>query len=120
MIELEGLSECKNSATICVRCNKCGRFGMHKVDLHKKICGELAEIYEKKNHDYGDSFSKSYEEYGLTMVCIRLQDKVNRLKVLAEIEGKVEDETLEDTLMDLANYSILTLIELDKREEEKC
>lgn len=59
MIELEGLSGCKNPATICVRCNKCSEARMYKMDLHKKICEELVELYEKKNHRrYVDGFSE--------------------------------------------------------------
>lgn len=60
----------------------------------------------------GDSFGKSYKEYGLTMSCIRLEDKLNRLKSLNYNKfSKVNDESIEDTLMDLANYAIMTLIE---------
>lgn len=29
---------------------------MEKVLRHKAICDELNKLYEKKNHDYGDSF----------------------------------------------------------------
>lgn len=87
-----------------------------KVLKHNEICKELNTLYENKNADYGDSFGKSYKEYGVTMSCIRLEDKLNRLKNLNKGEGqKVNDESIEDTLMDLANYAIMTLIEL--REE---
>lgn len=90
-----------------------------KVDLHGEICKDLNALYERKNNDYGDSFGKSYEEYGLTMVCIRLEDKLNRLKSLRTKEAEVTDESIEDTLMDLANYSIMTLVEM-RLEEDNC
>ena len=83
-----------------------------KVDKHIEICGKLNNLYERKNADYGDSFGKSFKEYGLTMACIRLEDKLNRIKALSKQEAKVSDERIEDTLMDLANYAIMTLVEL--------
>lgn len=86
----------------------------HKVATHMAISQELAAIYERKNHDYNDSFAKSYTEYGMAMPCIRLEDKLNRLKALTihNREPLVNDESIEDTLMDLANYAIMTIIEL--------
>ena len=52
------------------------------------------------------------------MPCIRLEDKLNRLKSLLKKESLVTDEKIEDTLMDLANYAIMTLIELDIKNEQ--
>lgn len=90
---------------------------MNKVDKHAQICKSLSELYARKNADYGDSFGKSFKEYGLTMACIRLEDKLNRIKALSKQEAQVSDESITDTLMDLANYSIMTLIEMSRDEE---
>lgn len=87
--------------------------------MHKKICDELTELYRKKNHDYGDSFHKSFEEFGLTMAAIRINDKVNRFKTLIKSESQVNGESIRDTLLDLANYSILTIMELDSNSKER-
>lgn len=88
---------------------------MNKVERHSQICNHLNNLYERKNNDYNDSFGKSYKEYGVTMSCIRLEDKLNRLKALTVHNKKqeVEDESIQDTLMDLANYAIMTIIEMD-------
>ena len=43
-----------------------------KVTAHASICSDLTALYERKNHDYGDSFGKGFTEYGMTMPCIRL------------------------------------------------
>ncbi len=92
---------------------------MSNVERHKSICQDLNKLYEAKNKDYGDSFGKSYQEYGLTMACIRLEDKLNRLKSLTKgSEQQVKDESIEDTLKDLANYSIMTIIELSKEANQ--
>lgn len=82
----------------------------------KQIANGLTELYERKNADYGKSFSKSYEEFGLTSPVIRLSDKVERLKTLSKQEAKVKDESIQDTVMDIAVYAMLTLMELMNRE----
>jgi hypothetical protein len=88
---------------------------VNKTDIHNQICQELNALYDRKNKDYGDSFSKSYTEYGMSMPCIRLEDKLNRLKSLTKNNTQeVNDESIEDTLMDLANYAIMTLIEIQQ------
>lgn len=88
--------------------------GGSKVETHRKICEELTALYARKNADYGDSFGKGFREYGMIMPIIRLEDKLNRLKSLIKQEAQVKDESVRDTLMDFANYAIMTLIELDK------
>ena len=90
---------------------------MDKVQKHMEICKTLNEIYIKKNHDYGDSFSESYGKYGAVMPIIRLEDKLNRFRNLV-MNGNVEvkTESMEDTLLDLANYAIMTVIEIENRE----
>lgn len=92
---------------------------MNKVEMHDDICNALTNLYDRKNHDYGDSFSKSFAEYGMAMPCIRLEDKLNRLKALTRNSKQmVTDERIEDTLMDLANYAIMTLVEMKALEED--
>lgn len=86
---------------------------MSKIDTHFQICKSLNDLYARKNADYGDSFGKSFAEYGLTMACIRLEDKLNRIKALSKQEAQVRDESITDTLMDLANYAIMTLVEMN-------
>lgn len=90
-----------------------------KTELHARICSELTALYERKNHDYGDSFGKSFVEYGMAMPCIRLEDKLNRLKALTRNGNQqVSDESIDDTLMDLANYAIMTLVERRMKESQ--
>ena len=70
----------------------------------------MANLYEKKNADYGNSFDKSCNEFGITAALVRMNDKFNRIKSLTKNDNLVKDESIEDTLIDLANYSIMTLI----------
>lgn len=91
---------------------------MNKAEKHKELCEKLTKLYIAKNKDYGDSFGEGFKEYGLIMPAIRLDDKLKRFKQLIKQEAEVKDETIIDTLMDLANYSIMTIIELENSEEE--
>ena len=93
---------------------------MDKIELHRAICSNLTDIYRKKNHDYGDSFHISYLEEGMAMPRIRLGDKFNRFKNLTRTdEVLVSDESVIDTLLDLANYAIMTIIEMEREKYEK-
>ena len=90
------------------------------TERHKRVCYELNALYDRKNRDYGDSFHESWKDYGITMAAIRLGDKYNRLRNLTSKIGQVQhvkDESVRDTLMDLANYAILTVLELDAETE---
>lgn len=94
-----------------------GERRMTNVEMHRKLCEELNKLYEKKNHDYGDSFHLSYMEEGMAMPRIRLSDKLNRFKTLSRAENQeVKDESIRDTLIDLANYAIMTVMEIDRRD----
>ena len=78
----------------------------------ENIVTEMVDIYKKKNSDYGDSFTISCNEFGLTSPIIRLSDKLERFKTLAKqgSSARVENEKIEDTLLDLANYAVMTLV----------
>ena len=85
-----------------------------KVEKHKALCLEMNDLYARKNADYGDSFHNSFEEEGMAMVRIRLGDKFNRFKTLSRgTEQKVKDESIRDTLMDLANYALMAVLEME-------
>ena len=89
-----------------------------KYSLHKEICGLLNKTYIAKNIAYGNSFGKSFKEFGIISAVVRLEDKWNRIKSLAKgAENKVEDESIKDTLLDMANYCIMTLIELEDNKK---
>ncbi len=93
---------------------------MTKVEKHLEICKELNALYERKNHDYGDSFHKTFVEEGLAMARIRLDDKLSRFKTLSRgNDQKVNDESIRDTLIDLANYAVMTVMEMEVARDEE-
>lgn len=94
---------------------------MTKDDKLKDLTNEILKIYREKNADYGDSFSKSYKEFGIIAPVVRMSDKMERIKQLSKGEDiKVKDESLKDTLKDLANYALMLVIEMDLEKEEEC
>lgn len=85
-----------------------------KVEHHADLCKEINDLYARKNHDYGDSFHQTFTEEGLAMARIRLGDKFNCFKTLSRAtEKKVTDESIRDTLLDLANYALMTVLEME-------
>lgn len=91
---------------------------MNKTELHKEICDTLNIVYDSKNRDYGDSFGEMYRDLGIITAVTRIGDKFNRLKSLAkksDQERCVKDESIRDTLLDMANYCIMTVIEMDSK-----
>lgn len=89
---------------------------MDKVQIHKKLCEKMNELYKRKNADYGDSFSQMRRRYP-NVIGMKLWEKVNRLCTLLDGNPQqVADESITDTLMDIANYAIMELTEeLDER-----
>jgi hypothetical protein len=94
---------------------------MQKVnkDNIEMACELLASMLVSKNRDYGNSVQEQFEEYGMTSLLIRLDDKLRRLKNLQRNKQMVMDESVLDTLIDLAGYAILGQICLMIEQEEK-
>ena len=91
---------------------------MDNLQQHKQLLQQIHDTYVKKNHDYGDSFSRSFKKYGLVAAMVRMEDKWNRLDNMASgAEQKVADETIRDTLLDLAGYCVMTTMELDREKD---
>ena len=86
---------------------------MNKIQKHQELLNVMHELYVTKNHDYGDSVHDTYLKYGLTSFLVRLEDKLNRVRTINQKEQLVKDEKIKDTLLDLANYAILAILELE-------
>ena len=79
---------------------------------------KLAKVYVAKNKDYGDSFSQSLDKYGIIASLVRMGDKMNRIDSLYDKPTTEVDESLVDSLEDLANYAIMTAIWLEKQADD--
>ena len=84
-----------------------------------EIVKGMIETFVKKNHDYGNSFERSCNEEGLAAARIRLGDKWLRFKKLSKgEEALVKDESIRDTLLDMANYCVMTVMWMNN--QKKC
>lgn len=81
------------------------------------VTAEMLNMYQRKNADYGNSFAETIREFGFIPAVARINDKLKRIKNM--VKGRemniIKDESLRDNLMDIANYCILTIMELDKQ-----
>lgn len=91
----------------------------YKLNQLKELHKQEEVIYSERNEKYGDSFSKTFQEYGKAVAMIRLEDKLNRAKNLVSkgLEGS-DGESLIDTLKDLSNYANMAIIELISDQEK--
>lgn len=83
----------------------------------RDITNGMYDTFKAKNHDYGNSFAELFKECGMTYAYGHMAEKLKRVKSLMSDEAKVKGESMKDSLLDLANYAILTIMELDKTKK---
>ena len=90
-----------------------------RMDIYQYILNNLEETYKNKNNDYGNSVADTYKKFGDLSFLVRITDKYNRLLTLCNPnnEQKVKDEKIDDTILDLANYCLLWLVEREYKEQ---
>lgn len=87
---------------------------MDKIKRHEEICNDMHELYKQKNKAYGNSFGETYKKLGIISAVTRITDKYNRLVTLSVNNDILcGDESLCDTLLDMANYCIMTVMEIE-------
>lgn len=99
------------------------------VKYHKEVCDKLVDITARKNADYtagrnADAFAnfRMVDKLGICSIeqgfLTRMTDKLSRLVSLVTGHNpRVKDESIEDTLLDLANYCILLAGYLRSKKE---
>ena len=93
---------------------------MNRLGIYQTIVNGMEETYKAKNSDYGNSVGDTFEKFGDVSFITRISDKYNRILSLTMSDDvKVKDEKLEDTILDLANYCILWLVEREYANQEK-
>jgi hypothetical protein len=84
----------------------------NRIEQMKEIQKKGLELFKKKNKDYGDAFA----EYGAIGVLVRMGDKIKRLQNIENNQiTLVNDEKINDTLIDLHNYSAMALMLLKEK-----
>ena len=72
---------------------------------------KMGDIFSVKNKKYGNSFEISVDKYGMIAALTRISDKFNRAEnLILTGDTGTNDETLTDTLLDLANYCVMTAV----------
>ena len=88
-----------------------------------KINDQMLELFCDKQADYGptnigmgNAVVDTDEDVkrSLLGLSVRMNDKVQRLLNITLNDRKPNNESVEDTLMDLANYSVMALIVMKK------
>ena len=91
-----------------------------EIDYFRTITEQMNEIFCKKRRDYGQTSTETYKKFGPISMYLRMYDKMGRLENLM-VKGQKNNvgEAIDDTLLDLANYAIITIIERRKAEAEE-
>ena len=85
----------------------------------RELATQIADTYESKNTEYGNSFGETFAQAGIITAWTRISDKMNRFTSLALRVVNPKHESLEDTLLDLATYCLMTVLELRKQNERE-
>ena len=91
-----------------------------RLTIYQYLLNHLEEMYEAKNNDYGNSVADTYDKFGCVSFLVRITDKYNRLMTLCDpnaLEQKVKDKKIDDTILDLANYCLLWLVEREYKNQ---
>lgn len=86
---------------------------MSKVNENdiKKHLSDMLSTFIVKNKNYGNSFEISLDKYGIIAALTRISDKFNRIETLIlNHNNGTHDESIADTLIDLANYCVMTAV----------
>lgn len=92
-----------------------------ELEMFEKVCMEMTKTFASKRHDYGPTTEETFKKFGPVSMLTRMHDKLGRLDnlLICCVQPEVRSEKVEDTLIDLANYAIITLIELRKADMER-
>ena len=91
-----------------------------QFNYHKNLCINIHNTFKQKNTAYGNSFEESVLKYGLISALTRMSDKWNRIEnLILHPSTDTGDEPLKDSLLDLANYCLMTVMVLEDREGDQ-
>lgn len=77
----------------------------------REVLSKMHSVFVLKNKKYGNSFETSLDKYGMIAALTRISDKFNRAEnLILTNDAGTEDETLIDTLLDMANYCVMTAV----------
>lgn len=88
-----------------------------EIQLFEKLTKEMSQTFAKKRNDYGQTTTETFKKFGPVSMLVRMYDKIGRLEsLLINNRENMVGEKVEDTLLDLANYALIAILELRKHE----
>lgn len=92
-----------------------------EIKVFNELTKQISDTFAAKRKDYGQTTSETYDKFGPVSMLTRMHDKMGRLDNILVKQGKNNvGEKVEDTLLDLANYALITILEIRKREVITC
>lgn len=89
-----------------------------EIKIFNSLTEQMNDVFSKKRRDYGQTTSETFAKFGPISMLVRMHDKMGRLdNLLGKGQQNFVSESIEDTLLDLANYALITILELRKRDE---
>ena len=88
-----------------------------KHTRHRKLLDGLHRTYVDKNNKYGDAFTDSIKKYGNVAALTRMYDKFSRIETMILNEIEDSEESVIDSALDLANYLVMFVMELEGKDE---
>lgn len=91
-----------------------------EIVVFNTLTEKMSNTFAKKRKDYGQTTTETYDKFGPVSMLTRMHDKLGRLDNLLgkNQDNNVLDESIEDTLLDLANYALITILERRKRQSD--
>lgn len=91
-----------------------------EIVVFNTLTKQMSDTFAKKRKDYGQTTTETYDKFGPVSMLTRMHDKMGRLDNLLgkAQENNVLNESIEDTLLDLANYALITILEMHKRQSD--
>lgn len=80
------------------------------IDDSAAIYSELQQVLVKKQQDYGPRNIADAPGGPINGLLVRMNDKMERLKNLYYSDSEPQNESLEDSFLDLANYAVICLM----------
>lgn len=85
----------------------------------REALNKMGDVFAVKNKKYGNSFEISVDKYGLIAALTRMSDKFNRIEnLILTCDNGTDDEAVADTLIDLANYCVMTAVYMKNANRE--
>lgn len=89
-----------------------------KLQGYDAVLKEIRDIYVRKNHDYGDSFSSVVNRLGDKVALGQIAFKVERLMTLVNGDKALVNESKRDAIRDMVNYGIMWMAIIDEQERD--